>query len=80
MIAMNLGDTYVSDIFKKESPSDEEVKKAVQSVMDSGAVEMAKNHAQDFYDRAISAISNIKPSIYKESLISLADTIMTRRS
>lgn len=80
MIAMNMGNELLSAVFKKTAPSDEEVKKAVQAVKDSGALETAKDHAQTFYDAALAAIKDIKPSIYKDSLIALADTIMTRRS
>ena len=80
MIAMNLGNEFISKIFKEKSPSDEEIKEAVKLVKDSGAFDVARNHAQDFYNKALESIENIASSVYKDSLISLADTIMTRRS
>lgn len=80
MIAMNLGNEFISKIFKEKSPSDEEIKEAVRLVKDSGALDVARNHAQDFYNKALESIENIASSVYKDSLISLADTIMTRRS
>ena len=80
MSAMNLGNEFISKIFKEKSPSDEEIKEAVKLVKDSGALDVARNHAQDFYNKALESIENIASSVYKDSLISLADTIMTRRS
>ena len=54
---------------------------AIQNVISkTGAIEYTTKKAVDFSNRAIESLSNLKNSVYKEALISIAEFSVDRSS
>lgn len=70
----------IRETFHKKEKSREEVEEVLALIMASGAVEAAREHANEFRDKALAAIQNIAPSVYKDAMVALADTVVERKS
>lgn len=70
----------IRGIYQKGEKTRAEVEEALALVKASGAVEAARKHANDLRDKAVAAIKDIEPSIYKDALIALADSVVERKA
>jgi len=81
MIAMHRGgkgSERIKEIFNAPRKTWEEIDEALALVRSSGAVDEARKNAADFRDKALSALHDIAPSKYHDSLRELASTVLER--
>jgi geranylgeranyl pyrophosphate synthase len=82
MIAMQghyPGFERLKEIYGKSVKTWEEVDEALEIVRATDAVDLARNHATDFYKTAVDALKNVRSSPYRDALLALAETIMERK-
>ena len=72
------GDNPVARYFDK--PGEDALAAAVRAVVDSGGVEESNTMARDFTKRAVEALAVLPDGADKQTLESLADYILERRS
>ncbi len=65
---------------KKKKATKDEVKEIIDYVISIGGIDYAEKKAQEYIDKAKEAISIFEDSIYKQSLIDLADFVVSRKS
>jgi octaprenyl-diphosphate synthase len=83
MIAME--DRYpcsarVREVFRKEGKTAAEVEEVIALVKGTDALEVARSHAEKFRDAALAALKSLPPSVYRNSLVALAETVLDRSS
>ncbi len=65
---------------KKKKATKDEVREIIDYVISVGGIDYAEKKAQEYIDKAKSAISIFEDSIYKQSMIDLADFVVVRKS
>lgn len=82
MLAMNdeRNGARIRAVFQKKDATREEVEEVLAMIKASGAVEASKKHAHDFRDKALAAIRDIQPSVYKDAMVTLANTVVERKA
>jgi octaprenyl-diphosphate synthase len=83
MIAMQghyPGSKRVKEIFMQAHKTPEEVEEALDLVRATDAVEVARKHAADFQSIALGALTEVPPSVYRDALTTLANTVLDRKS
>jgi len=83
MIAMQghyPGGDRVREIFLKSSKTPEEVEEALSLVQATDAVELSFKHASDLRDAALNVLQRVRPSPFRDALVTLADTVLDRKS
>jgi geranylgeranyl pyrophosphate synthase len=81
MIAMQghyPGSERIAEVFEKDRKSAEEVNEVLDLVRSTDALAAARGYAVKLRDAALDALKDIPPSIYKDSLIALAGTVLER--
>ncbi|MDR0778095.1 MAG: polyprenyl synthetase family protein [Methanomassiliicoccaceae archaeon] len=68
----------IKKIFENREMSDEDVHKALALIKDTGAVDICISKAKEIVENAISQLSCLKDSVYKDSLIGLARYVVNR--
>ena len=68
----------ITEIFVKEEASEKDVAEAIELIKKTDVIERCRKKAEEIVKDAISYLSAIKDSIYKESMISLANYIVDR--
>lgn len=68
----------IIEIFTQEEPSNEDVREALECIKKTNAIEICRIKAEKMIDDAISALDSLRDSIYKDSLIQLANFIVSR--
>jgi len=68
----------VREVFMKEHPTEDDVAEALELIKRTSAIDRCRSAASKIIEEAISTISQIKDSVYKESFISLARYIGER--
>ncbi len=83
MLAMNEGSgdkDFIRTVYKSKTKTSEDIQMAVEIVSKSDALEKAREYAQNFKEKALSNLDVLDPSVYKDALFDLADTVVNRRS
>lgn len=68
----------IRDIFMVKEPTEADVREALDLIKKTDAIEKCREKASKLIDEAISIISGLKDSVYKESLVLLAKYIASR--
>jgi len=78
--AMSDGDNgeKIREIFEKKEPTDKDMEIALQLIRKTDAIDKCKEKAKEKVETAISHLSAVKDSSYKDSLIGLARYIVSR--
>ncbi len=83
MIAMQghlPGGNRLREIFRKSHKTPEEVEEALDLIQTTDAVEISRKHAAEFRDVALGTLAEVPPSIYRDALTALANTVLDRKS
>ena len=83
MLAMNEGSgdkDFIRTVYKSKIKTSEDIQMAVAIVSKSDALEKAREYAQNYKEKALSNLDVLDPSVYKDALFDLADTVVNRRS
>jgi octaprenyl-diphosphate synthase len=81
MIAMQgryPGSGRISEVFEKDRKTAGEITEVLELVRATDALEKARKHAEKLRDAALDAIEHLAPSVYKDSLVALAGTVLER--
>ena len=81
MIAMQghyPGSGRIAEVFEKSRKTTEEVNEALELVQATDALDIARSKAKDLREAALDSLKVISPSKYKDSLITLAGTVLER--
>lgn len=81
MIAMQghyPGSDRISEVFQKDKKTSDEINEVLGLVRGTDALARSREHAVRLRDAALDALSIIPPSIYRDSLIALAGTVLER--
>ena len=68
----------IEEIFTKDEPTVEEVAEALELIKKTDAIDFCKKKAEELIDEALSYLGPVPESIYKESLVLLAEYIIGR--
>lgn len=71
---------HIIKTIKKKKATKDEVKEIIDYVISVGGIDYAEKKAQEYIDKAKQAISIFEDSIYKQSMIDLADFVVARKS
>lgn len=70
----------IAELFRQEEKSAIEVEEALSLIMKTSALEESRKVAQEFIVQALRDLDHLKPSIYKDSLRSLAEFVVRRKT
>lgn len=70
----------LSKLFEKKKKRRWEIEEALKILMESDAIQLSKEKALEFSNKAIESLSILKPSVYEEALKTLARTVVERES
>ncbi len=70
----------LADIVKKEGQTSEEIHRALDIIVRSGAVDIARRRAAEFGERAKAKLGPLRPGRFKLELLRLVDLILKRES
>ena len=68
----------IAEIFIKEEAAEEDVAEAIELIKKTDSIEICRRKAEDIVKDAISYLSVIPDSVYRDSLVSLANYIVDR--
>ena len=68
----------IVDIFTKEEPEEKDVLEALELIKKTDAIELCRKKAEEIITEGLTHLAIIPDSIYKESLIALANYIIAR--
>ncbi|MBI0582743.1 MAG: polyprenyl synthetase family protein [Methanomassiliicoccus sp.] len=83
MIAMQghyPGSERIREIFQKGEKTAAEIDEVLELVRATDALDVARDHAKRLRDLALASLEGIPPSIYRDSLVALADSVLERSS
>jgi octaprenyl-diphosphate synthase len=81
MIAMQghyPGSDRITEVFEKERKTSDEINEVLDLVRATDALAHSREHAEKLRDAALDALKDISPSIYRDSLVALAGTVLER--
>ncbi|HSA06511.1 MAG TPA: polyprenyl synthetase family protein [Candidatus Gastranaerophilales bacterium] len=73
------GDSTLKNLILAGLKTEKDFKKAVKLVIDSNGIQKAQVLAQDYSSKAVNCLANLKDSVYKQSLIDLANYSTNRK-
>jgi octaprenyl-diphosphate synthase len=78
ILALNEGQTAVSEVFQCNQPTDEKIQGALKALGQGGAIERAKTFSKTYAELASRPIKKLPPSLYRNGLKTLAQLIVER--
>ena len=78
LLAIKNGDSQVREIFKCDSPSEENIQRALESIKKSNAINQARDLARQYASEALRSIKKLQPSVYRDGLKSMVELIIDR--
>lgn len=78
LLALKNGDSQVQEIFECESPSEEDVMRALESIKSSAAIQEARSLSKHYAEKALQSIKKLPPSVYRDGLKTMVDLIIDR--
>jgi octaprenyl-diphosphate synthase len=83
MIAMQghyPGAARIQEIFRKDRKTPAEVEEVLALIKATDALEVSRKHALDFKGKAVAALETVPPSVYRDALMNLANSVVDRQS
>ena len=78
LLAIKNGDSQVREIFKCDSPSEENIQHALESIKKSNAINQARDFARQYASEALRSIKKLQPSVYRDGLKTMVELIIDR--